>query len=64
LNVADGPSGTFAVLQDPPGTDFTIAAGKAVIARGLTARAFKLVSGGAEGADRTFVILGSAVGRS
>lgn len=54
LQVASAIGGTYADLQDPPGTGFTVAAGKAVIIRGLLAAAIRLNSGSNEGADRVF----------
>lgn len=59
LMVCDTATGTFIPLQSG-GSDITVPAGKSTPISPFTARFLKLVSGGAEGADRDFIISGIA----
>lgn len=52
--------GTYAALNDGFGNDYTLQAGKTQILAGVNAGALKLVSSGAEGADRVFTVYGAA----
>lgn len=55
----DAPaSGDWRALQVVPGTDVTIAASKAIVIPCGGARALRVNSGSAEGADRTFTLVG------
>jgi hypothetical protein len=45
-------------VESPPGTDITIAAGKAVVLTALPFIAFRLESDGTEAGDRTFRVYG------
>jgi hypothetical protein len=59
IQVSDAVGGTYRTFQDPPGTDYTIAAAKAQILRGVQAGALRIHSGSSEGSSRAFVIFGS-----
>ncbi len=57
LEVSNSATGTF-VVQQSGGTDIEIKASKGTEVVDLTARFIRLVSGGAEGAERTFFLEG------
>lgn len=55
LTVQCGPNadGNFVVLQSPPGTDITLAAGKAIVITDVPYPKIAVISAAAEGAQRT-----------
>lgn len=60
IYVAKAVGGTYQPLANG-GTAFTVPAAQALQLTGIVAGALKLVSSGAEGADRAFIITGAAV---
>src|SRR5688500_8596473 len=48
--------GDFGNLQSPPGTDLVIAAGKTITIPAVAVKDIRLISAGAEGAQRDFIV--------
>lgn len=60
VHVAQDTGGTYVPLANG-GTNFTLPVSQAIQLSALVAGALKLVSSGAEGADRAFIVTGAAV---